>query len=760
MNRQQMVLALALALLATSHAFSQTSWQRYEGNPVLIPKADWEAGGNINNTVVKIGNEYKHWFTGIGNRFRIGIATSTDGIHWQKSNANPVLDVGTPGEFDSEHVYNPMVVYHDGLYWMWYAGNNGTNWQIGLATSIDGVQWKKHPNNPVLKIGAAGKWDDKHLTAPFVMRDGTVFKMWYRGESAQFTGKGSTGYAESPDGINWERYSGNPVFGPAPSGWDSRSLSIYPILRREGKYEGWYAGSDGSTSQLGYVTSLDGINWQRYPNNPVMSPTRNNSWDGEQISSPFVLFEKNVYKMWYSGFGSSGWRIGYATSQTTITPASKRFVYIPRIYGLPGDTITVTLFADTVSAISGGDVTILFDAEVLKAVRIQSTKYTRDFLIAANLDTPGVARVSLASARAAVGGGGGLFNIKMFVNPALPLPSTPQPRPLKLAHTAFYAENGKLIPLNKRDGEFILGRSRGDVNRDGRINAADAILALRIAAGLFIPTPNQLADADIDGNGRVESLDASCMLKRAVGLDCPTGGASNIAANLLISPFHAGAGNQVETRLSVNGIDKLLGGDVSLRFDANALEITDIQPSPELEGAGFVANFANSGQINFSFAAANGFQAKTIAVVKLRAKTPIDEKSLRATEMTFFDAQGRRWKGVLTSVNEARTSSSPAQFRLEQNYPNPFYLRANSSGHAGQTQIRYALPQTTNVKLAVYDLNGRLVRLLEDAEKPAGEHAQIWDGFDENKTPAAAGFYLYRLQAGQITSTRKLLLLP
>ncbi len=71
------VVLFALTLLITNVAFAQTSWQRYTGNPVLSPKAAWETGGNINNTVVKVGNQYKHWFTGIGDRFSIGAAAST-----------------------------------------------------------------------------------------------------------------------------------------------------------------------------------------------------------------------------------------------------------------------------------------------------------------------------------------------------------------------------------------------------------------------------------------------------------------------------------------------------------------------------------------------------------------------------------------------------------------------------------------------------------------------------------------------------------
>jgi flagellar hook assembly protein FlgD len=75
------------------------------------------------------------------------------------------------------------------------------------------------------------------------------------------------------------------------------------------------------------------------------------------------------------------------------------------------------------------------------------------------------------------------------------------------------------------------------------------------------------------------------------------------------------------------------------------------------------------------------------------------------------------------------------------------------------TQIRYALPQRSHVKLMIYDLHGRLVRILEDAEKSAGAHVQTWDGLDGDGIPAASGVYLYRLQAGKSTLTRKMLLL-
>ncbi len=754
--RRGMVL-FTLTLLITNVAFAQTSWQKYQSNPVLTATQGWESGfGVIGPRVLKVGNIYKMYYTGLGSRFQIGLATSTDGITWTKAASNPILPYGQPGSFDADHVDYPSVIYHNNKYWMWYTGWSSGVRQIGLATSLDGVNWTKYSGNPVLTVGPISAWDAQGAAVPCVIYDGK-FKMWYHGKGLY---PQAAGYAESVDGINWQKHAGNPVLVPLPGSWESNVIGINSVEKVGGIYQMWYGGNDGSTTRFGYAISGDGVRWERFGGNPILSPGTGSAWDSGPLGGFFVLRESNAYKMWYAGSSSGPWSIGYALSPVTSGLVSKRFIYIPRIYGLPGDTITVTLFADTVSTISGGDVTIKFDTETLTAYKMQSTKYTRDFLIVANLDTPGVAHVSIASARAAVGGPGGLFNIKMIVNPSLPVPLTPQPQPLQLTKVSFYTENGKAISVTKRDGEFILGRTRGDVNRDGRINSADAILTLRIAAGLIIPTPDQLADADIDRNSRVESIDASCMLYQAVGLDCPPGGVSNSAANLAFAPFSISARNEIATKVFVTGIDNLLGGDVDLRFDDNALEIIDIQPSPEMPNVVFVNNLSNAGRANFSFAAASGFQAQSIAVVRLRAKSQVTEKDLRSNGATLFDGQGKRWNGVLTGVAETGVEKLPAQFRLEQNYPNPLHVSSNTTAILTETQIRYTLPQNSRVTLAVYDINGRLVRRLEDAEKPAGTYVQVWDGNNEFKTPVAAGFYFYRLQAGKMTLTRKLLLLP
>lgn len=739
-------------LLVASLAFSQTVWQKYEGNPVLSPTESWEYGfGVIAPNVLKIENSYKMWYTGLGGNSQIGHATSADGIHWTKSATNPILSIGLPSDFDSQQISYCTVLFHNNQFWMWYSGNNGTNWQIGLATSQDGINWTKNSNNPVLRIGSSGQWDLTNVYAPIVIFDGRLFRMWYNGSGPGF--QLAIGYAVSADGIHWEKPLNNPVLTAIPGTWESQIVGTAAMLFLNDTFHLWYGGNNQVRTSLGYATSKDGVQWQRHQGNPVIAAGQSNAWDGTTLGGASVLFEKNVYKMWYSGRSDEIWKIGYAVSTPAI-PA-ERLVFLPRVYGLPGDTINVTLYADPISGISGGDVAISFDPNVLAVANVETTDFTKHFLVAANLDTPGVARISLAGAQAAAGDLGGLITLRMTVIPSLP--DSVVSRPLKLQVASFYDQNGQLLHTTKRDGEFVIGRPGGDVNGDGLINAADAILTLRISAGLLQPTPAQAAEADVDGNGHIESFDASCILLRAVGLSCPSLENSPHTATLTVLPFSANAGNQTETTITVDGIDKLLSGDMTLRYETAILEITEIRPSDGMSGVAFVANLNTNGQARISFAATNAIPTKTVAVVRLRAKANVNEKNLRSIEGIFFDTQGRRWNSFVTGVHSPEESALPSKFHLGQNYPNPFYR--HYSAVFSLTQIRYSLPQGAHVKLAIYDLYGRRVRVLEDAEKAAGDYKQTWDGTDENKRPVASGVYVYRLQVGQNVLSRKLLLL-
>ena len=94
---------------------------------------------------------------------------------------------------------------------------------------------------------------------------------------------------------------------------------------------------------------------------------------------------------------------------------------------------------------------------------------------------------------------------------------------------------------------------------------------------------------------------------------------------------------------------------------------------------------------------------------------------------------------VIVSVSEP--DNIPETPRLWQNYPNPF----NPT-----TQISFSIPNSTHVKVIVYDLLGREIQTLVDEMKPAGEHSVT---FDANRL--ASGLYFYKLQVGNSSTGLK-----
>ena len=102
------------------------------------------------------------------------------------------------------------------------------------------------------------------------------------------------------------------------------------------------------------------------------------------------------------------------------------------------------------------------------------------------------------------------------------------------------------------------------------------------------------------------------------------------------------------------------------------------------------------------------------------------------------------WDSVTIGVDDDPVAV-PVQIALKQNYPNPF----NAS-----TMIRYELPLQSEVRIEIYDLMGRQVTILEDGLKQVGYHRVAWQG-----AAFPSGVYFYRLQAGDYTESKKMVLL-
>ena len=93
----------------------------------------------------------------------------------------------------------------------------------------------------------------------------------------------------------------------------------------------------------------------------------------------------------------------------------------------------------------------------------------------------------------------------------------------------------------------------------------------------------------------------------------------------------------------------------------------------------------------------------------------------------------------------------PAEFALHTARPNPF-------AHA--TAIRFDLPRASDMKLEVFDVQGRRIATLSSGPRGAGRHMTQWDGRTDSGARAGGGIYLCRMTAGEFHAERRITLLP
>ena len=158
-----------------------------------------------------------------------------------------------------------------------------------------------------------------------------------------------------------------------------------------------------------------------------------------------------------------------------------------------------------------------------------------------------------------------------------------------------------------------------------------------------------------------------------------------------------------------------------------------------------------------------------IGVVKLLTEFDF---GYSAIELQGCIVDGTVYGDTLLTLIEDSDSELPTGFSLSQNYPNPFYARGGSAyGGNPSTTIKYSIPtvetlhETTllrddnmtgliPVELVIYDILGREVAALVNAEQLPGIYEVKWDASGQ-----ASGVYFYRLTAGNVSFTRKMILM-
>ena len=273
-----------------------------------------------------------------------------------------------------------------------------------------------------------------------------------------------------------------------------------------------------------------------------------------------------------------------------------------------------------------------------------------------------------------------------------------------------------------------------DVNQDGSVTSADAILVMRFVVGLIGLDEIQLVLADVNQDGNINAGDAVLTLRKAVGLIPKPVAAWPPPRLAWGTPETAEAGEAVVPLLFEGD---LYGGDFVVRYDDATWQPTGIRVPGQ--NAIWAMRSDTPGTLRFTVASTDPLERLEL-VLEGASGTP----SLTLEEALVVDGAGR-------PLTEAYEETLPAAFSLEQNFPNPF----NSS-----TVINFDVPQAADVAMEVYNLAGQKVAILVDGVRQAGSYQIQWDGKDDAGHELASGVYMYRVRSdGVELATRKLLML-
>tara|TARA_S200000501_G_C20842938_1_gene752445 strand:- start:173 stop:2398 length:2226 start_codon:yes stop_codon:yes gene_type:complete len=121
----------------------------------------------------------------------------------------------------------------------------------------------------------------------------------------------------------------------------------------------------------------------------------------------------------------------------------------------------------------------------------------------------------------------------------------------------------------------------------------------------------------------------------------------------------------------------------------------------------------------------------------------------------FMDNDIKKYVGgsgtsQLNTNNTYSSSKIPSIFRIHKNYPNPFNPI---------TTLRYDLPKDGLVNITIYDIMGRKINTLVNNRQTAGFKSTQWNATNNQGQPVAAGVYLYSIEVGQLSQTKKMVLL-
>lgn len=250
---------------------------------------------------------------------RIGLVdVDRDSLAIRQIHEEPILDIGDIGTFDESGVCYPWIVSSEGTDYLYYTGfiagtKAGYKNAVGLATGSLESGFTRYSQAPILPLTREEPFDTGSVA---VLIENGLWKMYYTGfdkrEAVRVNYKSfyKIKYATSKDGISWER--------PGVTCIDYKDDKEFAIarpmvLKEDGSYKMWFSYSAGAY-RIGYAESEDGIRWNRSDDRGGLLPSAS-GWDSEMVEYAFVLRLDRRYYMFYNGNSFGGTGLGLAVSE-------------------------------------------------------------------------------------------------------------------------------------------------------------------------------------------------------------------------------------------------------------------------------------------------------------------------------------------------------------------------------------------------------------------------------------------------------------
>ncbi len=222
------------------------------------PRGAFDDSGVTTSCLVDDGDRQLLYYTGwsLGKTvpfyLLVGCAVSHDGETFERVLPAPVLE---RTNVDPYLTASPWVLVEEGRWRMWYV--SGTGWQrkdgqprhsyhVRYAESVDGVSWDRE-GVVCIELEAP---DEHAISRPCVVKDGELYRMWFSARGAAYR----IGYAESSDGVHWDRK--DEQAGISSSGeWDSEMQAYPAVFDYAGKRYLLYNGNGYGRTGVGWAVA-------------------------------------------------------------------------------------------------------------------------------------------------------------------------------------------------------------------------------------------------------------------------------------------------------------------------------------------------------------------------------------------------------------------------------------------------------------------------------------------------------------------------